>query len=131
MYIRFVIPVHDAGCRAELGLFSGVFEIFDNKRLFGQWQRDELRREVDWLNEHLDVPDELGCRFGRHGRRNGICWFRDTAQACIRRARYAGWLMGELGTPVAQIRSRRPGPLVWADDQQVVALAGPHVPRAF
>ena len=131
MYIRFVIPARDVGCRAELGFFSGAFEIFADVRLSEYWQRCELRREVDWFNEHLDAPETVARRFGRHGQRSGICWFRDTAQTCIRRARYAGWLMGELGTPVAEIRSRRPGPLVWTDDQQVVALAGPHVPRAF
>ncbi|RLJ60338.1 hypothetical protein BCF46_0536 [Litoreibacter meonggei] len=131
MYIRFVIPVRDTRCRAELGFFYGAFKIFADERFLECWERCELRREIDWFNDHLDAPDAVARRFGRHGPRSGVCWFRDTAQVCIRRARYAGWLMGELGTPVAEIRSHRPGPLVWADEQQIVALAGPHVPQAF
>lgn len=130
MYIRFVIPEWDAACRAELGIFHGVFRALHRPSDSPDWLREELRREYDWFNAQLAIPEALHLRAGRHSWRPGICWFRPEAREHIARARYMAWLLRELGQPVREIRARRPGTVFWRDPHQVV-VAAEAVPRAF
>ncbi len=121
MYIRFVSPYWSGQCRSHLGFFHAFH---DARRLCGadDWHARELNRVSAWFNAHLAVPRCLSRRMGHHGPRRGVCWFRDTATDHVSLARYACWLMEDVGVPIREIRARRPGARIWEDDHQIVAV---------
>lgn len=123
MFIRFESPVRDGYSRANLGIFQTIGRcLSDTPRDQRGWQHAELRREVNWFNDQMDVPHRLYYRGGRRAGRSGICWFRDHATEHIERARYMAWLLDDLGTPILMRLSDTPGSILWQDPHQVVAL---------
>ena len=130
MFTRFVVPVWREDCRAEGGIFHYAYYV-RGLRTAEPWLRQEIARELHWFGNELGVPTTFYRRVGRHGDLGGICWFRAEAGEHITRARYMGWLMGEAGVPVGEVRSHRPGPVLWEDDHQVVALANAGPERVF
>lgn len=130
MFIRFVQPWRDEGSRAEAGFFRSAGWVLYNEEV-DLWLREELWRELEWFEENLPKPERIVMVFKRRRPVHGICWFRPEADEAIDRARYIGWLMTEAGVPVAEIRTRDPGQLIWEDPMQIVAKPGGHVPVAF
>ncbi|MBM7067783.1 hypothetical protein [Actibacterium sp. 188UL27-1] len=88
-----------------------------------------MRRELDWFNDNLDEPNRLWLRPNRKGEQAGICWFRPTAREHIARAHYMAWLLQEMDVPIQTLRLREPGPLLWEDEHQVVAIVPRDLPR--
>ena len=131
MYLRFVMQGHVPQCRAEPGLFRATWRVEEHAGGLFSWVASEVEGELAWFNRHLAIPRTFARRFGRHGERGGVCWFRDTAREHIARARYFVWLLSEVGLPVREIRMQAPGPILWEDDHQIVALAGRDVPKVF
>ena len=123
MYIRFVTSQWDAHTRSRLGFFAVAYGASRSPRV-PEWQRIELRRELDWFGDHLAVPDLLVVPTGHRQLRSGVCWFRDRAAEHVSRARYVVWILTEIGAPIDELRSERPGTMIWGDDHQIVALAG-------
>jgi hypothetical protein len=103
----------------------------DNAKTQQEWVYRELRRELQWFDERLEVPERIFRRLGRHDFRSGICWFQPGAREHINRARYVAWLMSEQGTCVETIKTDCVGPVIWQDNHQLVAIASKAVPRAF
>ena len=131
MYLRFVTSERDDATGAEAGLFGIAYEIRWEEAEAPEWIRIQVDQEIDWFNEHLDRPDRLWRRGGRHGRIHGVCWFRSEAAVAIGHARYLAWLLTEADYPVLELRSRRPGEIIWQDDQQIVARPPRDLPRMF
>ena len=133
MYIRFVSPHRDRVARVETGIFGAAYEVDYTPWRFADqpWHVAALRRELDWFARALKAPDRLHLRPGRKGFRSGFCWFRPEAQDHIAHARHMAWVLGELGRPIAEIRSRKPGTILWQDRYQIVALPSGDVPRGF
>lgn len=121
MYIRFVWPVRHDVCRTHPGFFfASAYARYP--RDARDWRVRELQAEIAWFGEHLAVPGRLRIPAGRHGPRWGVCWFRDDAAEHVSRARYVAWLLTDLGVPIEEWRSPRPGTRVWEDRHQIVAL---------
>ena len=40
------------------------------------------------------------------------------------RASYVAWILSENGARIDELRSERPGTMIWGDNHQIVALAG-------
>lgn len=131
MYIRFAIPKWDQDTGVETGFLSGAFSVTHENRRTQSWLRDEILRELDWFDANLDEPERFSKPGGRHPCGRCVCWFRPEAREAINRARYVGWLLGETGLPVTEIRRRYPGKIIWRDHMQVVAKPATDHPRVF
>lgn len=121
MYIRFVTSVWSDDCRTHLGFFHAIHGA-RHRHGPDDWRVRELGRQYAWFCHRLAVPDTLARKVGRHGARRGVCWFRDSAGEHVSRARYACWLIEDMGLPIRELRSDRPGTRIWQDDHQVVAI---------
>lgn len=129
MYIRFAQLRSDPVCRVAPGLFHATHQLpaYDGS----DWRHREIRDVVGWFNRNLDVPGALSLRVGRHGVRRGVCWFRDEAADHVSQARYLAWLLGEIGVPVRELRSDRPGTAIWGDSHQIVTIPEARAPIAI
>ncbi len=126
MFIRFAQLVRDPEIRATPGVFQAARHLprFDRD----DWRHHEIRRLYRWFNDELEVPEALSRRMSRFGARRGICWFRDDAGRFIDEARYLAWLLSDVGVPVGELRSPRPGVEIWRDAAQIVAVPEPDAP---
>lgn len=129
MYVRFVTPLIDADTRVETGIFHSRFELV--KGQWPDWLEDAFQDEIDWFNEHLQLPSRLGIHFRRSPSIWGVCWFRSEAEEAIRRAQNYAGLLASAGVPVRRLGWRGPAQIIWSDEQQVVAAPTSAMPRAF
>ncbi len=129
MYVRFVTPLRDPATGAETGLFRASW--FLSRTNCPDWIHAELDTQFDWFNPNLPIPGRVARYFKRRSPVRGVCWFRPDARECIERARYCAWLIREGGVPVAAIKLRQPGEILWRDDYQLVVRPEPHMPAAF
>ncbi|KIC18662.1 hypothetical protein [Leisingera sp. ANG-Vp] len=122
MYVRFTTRCVDVDARSSTGVFTAAYDLFyDRSDLAKYWQMDELRRVLDWFNDHLSTPQRFFYRPGSKSEISGVCWFRDSAKDHVSQARYLAWLVSDLGTPVEELRHKSPGRILWEDEFQVVA----------
>ncbi len=121
MYVRFIREEFLAEARCHAGFFDAAYDAWYD-RGDTDWRHVELRRELDWFNARLDTPDRFRQKIGRGRPRPGVCWFRDSATDHVSRARYVAYLLGELGRPIAELRSPGPGTVIWQDAHQIVAI---------
>ena len=131
MYLRFVLADYCHDSRAECGFFLEAYRVRDDAEHRQKWIFNELRRELRWFDDALDVPKWFYKRLGRHDYRSGICWFRSSANEHINRARYVAWLMSERGTCVKMVKTDHLRQVIWQDEHQVVSVAKKNTPRAF
>lgn len=129
MFLQVVVPEWDRQTRAERGLFRAANAAARSAEGVPGWVRAELRCEFVWFNDRLPVPGRLGRRAGRHGPVWGVCWFQPEAREAINHARDVGWRLGELDYPVRDIRSARPGEIIWRDPMQIVTKPPRDHPR--
>lgn len=123
MYLRFASFVRDANARTTRGIFQSAFQILHERDdLWDDWRHAELRREFDWFNTRLAIPDRFWYRPWRRAERSSVCWFRASAAEHVGRARYAAWLLGELGLATQEHRARHLHGVIWHDRHQVVTL---------
>ncbi|MBD3679189.1 MAG: hypothetical protein HUJ27_12425 [Rhodobacteraceae bacterium] len=123
MYLRFTTFANDEDSRTSLGIFQAAADIwYDRPELSHLWQVAELRRELDWFNEHLERPDRRWYRPYKRAERSGVCWFKPDATTHIHRARYMAWLLADLGVATTVLRAASFDQVIWQDRHQVVAI---------
>ena len=130
MYIRLVLPRLVRDYKGDAGFFHKTYSVRDADFGVADWIKLELKERLKWFNKELPVPENIEVHFKRRRTLHGLCWFQPTANECIQRARYVGWLMSEAGTPVREIRTDNPGKKLWKDEFQIVALPHKNLPRA-
>lgn len=128
MYIRFVGARSHPHAAAELGIYFVQSRIDWSQHPC--WMREEFDEAFRWFR-CLAVPGVFKGKRHRHAARS-LCWLKPEADWVLDELRYAAWILNEAGIPVREIRTRRPGMVIWQDEDQIVALPGEAgVPRAF
>jgi hypothetical protein len=121
MYLRFTVPGEVTRARVA----PGPFYIANALWWRGNQDNDPvllaLRRELDWFNDQLPVPDRLGVVARGRWWDDGVCWFRDSAREMVGHAYTLAALLEECGVPVTRRWTRDPGQLLYRDRWQVVA----------
>lgn len=120
MYLRFTAPGAVTRAHVAPGLFGPAHRLWrgraeDTPALLA------LRRELDWFNDCLPVPNRFGVVARGVRWSDGICWFRDHAREALAHAFVLATLIEECGVPIARIWTRDPGQILYRDRWQVVA----------
>jgi hypothetical protein len=121
VFVRFVSSVPDPDNSNEP---AGLF-------LVASWVRDrqeapaselaKLQSLRDWFNDNLDLPRRFSRSHRPHRREKAIAWFKDSALEHIQRAREIAAIVGKYGYPIRELRTLRPGYVVYEDAFQVIA----------
>ncbi|MEM6467767.1 MAG: hypothetical protein AAF679_14880 [Pseudomonadota bacterium] len=122
-YIRFQTMEHDTYSRQCGGIFGPDYDLWHARGPVVSPKLKELRKHLDWFNDHLDAPRHLTYRLGSRSERNGVCWFHQHAAIHIQRAYAMSQILVQMRVPVRLLRTRNPGAKIWQDKHQVVAMA--------
>jgi len=115
-YIRFVIDRKDEESHVEQGIFQAVALALEWQDITGS-DADELNELRAWFNENLERPTS----FGRGKLRRGICWFKTDSSEHISRIWEMVHILERNGIYAKQIRTGRPGYVIYEDEWQLVA----------
>jgi hypothetical protein len=95
----------------------------------GAQEQEELRNILDWLNEHLLIPQRMSVSRHPRAESTAISWLRTSASEHLNRLRRLAALVESTGAAVYEIHTDRPGYVVYEDAHQVVALPFADTPR--
>jgi len=121
--LRFVLqrPHPDTG--VEDGVFSAAYELRDGTRATVQ-DRELLTSLLLWFETNLAIPKRFNRTSSKgHYRRNtaGVSWIKSSAQEHIARIRALVHILENNGYTVSQIKTTKPGYVIFQDDHQVIA----------
>jgi hypothetical protein len=121
MFLRFVVSERHASSDREMGIFSALYALEDRGELRAgeiEWFREsEL-----WLNKNLRRPSRLAWSTRPNAPERALSWFRDTAVEHVSRVRSMCELLEHKGIAVTELRTEKPGYVVYQDEYQVVAM---------
>ncbi|GLH76370.1 hypothetical protein SSBR45G_12780 [Bradyrhizobium sp. SSBR45G] len=121
--LRFVLQQPHPDTGVDEGIFRAAYGLQKNPKTSSQ-DRKELDVVLSWLGANLAVPR----RFNRskskgfyRRRTAGVSWLKSTAYEHVSKMRELSAILERNGIGVSQIRTDRPGYLVFEDEHQVVA----------
>lgn len=126
--IRFVTDNRHPPYGHRSGLFQVAYKIWREHKL-AEPERGELRALRDWFNDHLEEPERFSASRKPHAKGTAISWMRVSAHEHVSRIRRVAALVESTGAAVHELRSKRPGYVLYEDDHQVVALPFADTPR--
>ena len=115
-YVRFVVDHKDEDSHVAQGIFQAVARAIEWNHVSGA-DADELNEIRDWFSGNLEKPTA----FGRGKHSLGICWFKSSSAAHISRIWEMVRILERHGIPVKQIKTDKPGYVVYEDEWQLVA----------
>jgi hypothetical protein len=119
--IRFVTHDRHPPYGHRSGVVRAAFALWRANILEAR-QQEELRAVLDWLNENLARPERFSVSRHPRAQSTALSWIRDSAQEHLGYLRRLAALVGTDGTVVDELRTKRPGYVVYEDAYQVVAL---------
>lgn len=114
--VRFITHLIDADSRVKEGIFVAAYKLRDEGDI-PPYQREELRSDLQWFNEHLPLPPPLS----HGGNERAISWFKSQSKECISRVWSVVHILEENGIPITKITTEDPGYVIYEDEFQVVA----------
>jgi hypothetical protein len=121
MFVRFVIAGRHAKSDRELGVFSALYDLEQRGEL-ATYEREWFRLTVSWFNKHLRSPDRLAWSSRPNAPDRAISWFKLSAHDHVKRMRELVALLEHKDIPVRELRTDRPGYVVYEDEHQVAAI---------
>lgn len=121
MLLRFVTDEIDSASGKRRGLFQVAARLRDSTDISAA-DHHRLRALFDWFNANLEKPTRMAASNRPRAKAQAISWFRDTAREHLVRMWEMVEIVSTYGVMVEQIRTARPGYVVYEDDFQVTAL---------
>jgi hypothetical protein len=121
MYLRFVVSERHENSDREAGIFSALYALERG----GELDAGEIAwfREAEaWLNANLSRPDRFAWSSRPNSPEQAISWFKATAGKHVSRVRELVSLLEHKGIAVSELRTEKPGYVLYEDQHQVVAM---------
>lgn len=121
MYIRFVITQRHSRSGEQRGVFSALYALEDE----GQFAPHELawfHSIEEWFNQNLRRPSRLAWSSRPNAPERAITWLKASATEHVARLRELAALLEYKDIPVEELRTDRPGYIVYEDENQVAAI---------
>jgi hypothetical protein len=119
-YLRFVIHHNDRDSGRRQGLFQALGALYDAGML-SRGHKEEYERLRLWFSDQLEAPERFARSTKTHAKKVALSWFKDTALEHIARMRAMAQILEAHGIVVDEIRTGRPGYIVYDDEHQVAA----------
>jgi hypothetical protein len=112
---------------------SGLFKVA--YKLRGTWpsetpRLEEMAEQLSWFEANLAIPTRFSTSRQPRARETAISWIKSGAIEHVRRLRLLVALVEEIGdVAIEEVRTDRPGYVVFEDGHQIVALPFADTPR--
>ena len=121
MFLRFEIEETDLDSGRKMGLFSAMGELVQDGILYDY--EIELEQEIySWFKKNLKVPRVQASNSAYYSRPDAISWFKSSAVEHIDKMRQYAQLLDAHGVLVLQVKTERPGNIVYEDKYQIAAI---------
>jgi hypothetical protein len=121
MFIRFVVTHRHSRSGYQQGVFSALYQLEREGKL-EDYEQEWFHGIEKWFDTHLKRPD----RFSRSSRPDAaakaVSWFKATAREHVTRMRELASLLEHKDVFVEELRTEKPGYVVYEDDTQVAAV---------
>src|SRR5882762_10628524 len=114
--IRFVTGDRHPPYGHRTGVFKAAYGLW-RRNVLARPEQDELRALLDWFNDHLATPARLTRSQYPRAKNTAISWVRASALAHVARLRRLVALVEAGGIEVHELQTKRPGYVVYEDDQ--------------
>lgn len=119
MFVRFVVSDRHEQSGELRGLFSALYRL----QREGQLSTSETQwfEEIEaWFNKHLRAPDRLSSK--PSAPKTAITWLKASANEHVRRMRELVTLLAHKDVLVEELKTDRPGYILYEDEYQVAAV---------
>jgi hypothetical protein len=120
MYVRFVVSQRDEQSGRLQGVFTALHEL-ERRGSLAQHELDWFHATEKWFNEHLARPERLARSRRPNASRQAISWLKLSAGEHVSRMRELVALLAHKDVVVEELRTERPGYIVYEDEHQVAA----------
>jgi hypothetical protein len=121
MYFRFVVAERDESSQQPQGIFQALYRL----RRAGELAAHEeawFAETEDWFGRHLKRPRRLTETRRPNAPDRAISWLKASAIEHVSRMRGLAALLEHKGVNVQELRTTRPGYIVYEDEHQVATL---------
>ncbi len=119
--IRFVTTERHPPYGHRTGIFQTAYRLLREAPLVDS-DRAEMRLLLDWFNDNLAEPDRLAGSRRSRGQTTAISWMRASAKEHVSQLRRLAEIIEGMDITVEELRTARPGYLLYEDEHQIVAL---------
>jgi hypothetical protein len=120
MYVRFVVSRRDEQSRQLQGIFTALYELEDQGAL-APHELEWFRSAEQWFNKHLARPQHLARSRRPNASKQAISWLKLSAREHVTHMRELVALLVHKDVPVEELRTDRPGYIVYEDEHQITA----------
>lgn len=121
MYLRFVVAERDPDSQQPRGVFQALYRLHRAGELAAHEAAWFAEAEA-WFNQHLKRPSRLAGSSRPNAPDRAISWIKASAIEHVSRMRSLAALLEHKGIPVDELRTARPGYVVYEDDYQVATI---------
>lgn len=118
MYLRFKTSFVDAYEGKRYGVFQAAYYLLNSDELY-EHDKARLDEVWAWFRHHLNRPDVYQRNKPEY---NAICWFKPTAQEHVQKMHEMIGILELYGYNVWKVKCRKPGYVVYEDDEQVAVI---------
>jgi hypothetical protein len=121
MYIRVAVSARDESSDQPRGIFTELYALERSGKLEAyelQWFHDITW----WFNKNLKTPDRLAWSSRPNAPKRAISWLKLSAAEHVRRMRELATLLEHKDIAVDEIRTEKPGYILYEDEHQVAAM---------
>jgi hypothetical protein len=126
--IRFVTTSRHPPYGHRTGIFKTAYALWRESKL-SQPDAKELRALLDWFSDNLAIPQRFAASRNPRAQGTEISWVRASAHQHVSRLQRLAALIETAGIVLEELRTTRPGYVLYQDAHQVVALPFADTPR--
>jgi hypothetical protein len=121
VYVRFVVTIRDARSGHQQGIFTALYALEREGQLAAS-ELDWFHSIEEWFNEHLTRPERLTWSSRPNAPQRAITWLKMSASEHVSRMRELVALLEHKDVPVEELRTEKPGYVVYEVQHQVAAV---------
>jgi hypothetical protein len=125
MFVRFVVGKRHASSEELTGVFTAAYDLERRGDLREHEQVWFHELEV-WFTRHLARPNRLAWSSRPNAPERAISWLKLSAREHVTRMRELVTFLQHKDIPVEELRTDKPGYVVYEDEHQVAAIPFRH-----
>lgn len=118
MYLRFRTSFLDDNRDKKYGVFQAAWFLLNSDTMYS-YDQDRLHEIWQWFRVNLRVPHSYRQQKNTD---HIICWFKPVANEHLQKMYEMACILEEYDLYVSQVKSHKPGYVVYEDDSQVAVI---------